>query len=216
MLAVTGLQKNFGEKEILRGFSFQFPDQGICCLFGPSGCGKTTLLRILAGLERPDAGKIHRKGELSVVFQEDRLLPWMTAAENIRIVRSTLTKIDVDRALAAVGLSGEGDKFPYELSGGMKRRVAIARALAYGGDILLLDEPFRGLDSAVKNLIIEQIRIQSKKKTVVLVTHDREEALFLSDIILFLKGPPLQITDTTELKGKNLCQRKELCRMFPW
>ncbi len=214
MLAVTMLGKCFGEREILREFTYQFPEKGVCCLFGPSGCGKTTLLRILAGLEAPDSGEILREGKLSMVFQEDRLLPWMTAAENIRLVRGTLTESDAERAFASVGLSGEGGKFPQELSGGMKRRVAIARALAYGGDILLLDEPLRGLDLQIKKQVMEQIRIQSRERTVVLVTHDREEAVFLSDTILFLKGDPMQITASMDLKGKDFAQRRELLTVF--
>mgnify|MGYP002797540721 FL=1 len=212
MLTVTGINKNFGKKEILRGFSYQFPDQGIICLFGPSGCGKTTLMRIFAGLESPDSGDVTHCEKLSMVFQEDRLLPLFTAEENIRIPCGSLTKEDAERFLSAVGLSGEGDKYPHELSGGMKRRVAIARALAYGGDIMLLDEPFRGLDRTVKELVMQQVLAQSREKLVLLVTHDREEAFLLSDTILFLQGGPLHITDALTLSGKSPSERDKLLR----
>lgn len=214
MLTVSNLDKAFGEKQILRSFSYEFPAQGVFCLFGPSGCGKTTLLRIVAGLEQPDAGTVQCEGRLSMVFQEDRLLPWMTAEKNIFITNDQLTSHDVQLLLHEMGLQHEGDKYPAELSGGMKRRIAIARALAYPSDILILDEPFRGLDRVIRDQIMEKIRMLSQKELVLLVTHDLEEAFLLSDRILFLEGKPIQVGNTLDLKGKTSYQRKEALQEF--
>lgn len=195
---------------VLRDFSLILPAQGAVCLFGPSGCGKTTLLRLLAGLETPQSGRIeetaaercrpHGKNgavsslRVSMVFQENRLLPWDTALEN---VASVLEGADAsDRAmgwLERVGLAEAAGKRPSELSGGMQRRVAIARALAYPSDLLILDEPFAGLDEGLWTSIAALIASGSAVRPTVLVTHVREEAEAMGAHILRLDGPPLRI-----------------------
>lgn len=195
---------------VLRDFSLILPAQGTVCLFGPSGCGKTTLLRLLAGLETPQSGRIeetaaercrpHGKNgavsplRVSMVFQENRLLPWDTALEN---VASVLEGTDAsDRAmgwLERVGLAEAAGKRPSELSGGMQRRVAIARALAYPSDLLILDEPFAGLDEGLWTSIAALIASGSAVRPTVLVTHVREEAEAMGARILRLDGPPLRI-----------------------
>ncbi len=152
------------------------------CLFGPSGCGKTTLLRLIAGLESADNGRIERPDRIAMVFQENRLAPWLTVRENLQLV--TDDKAAITAALEAVSLHEDADRYPSELSGGMQRRVALARALAYGGDLLVLDEPFNGLDDALKAQIASALRKRFVDAPMVLVTHSLEEAaLFEATVI---------------------------------
>ena len=162
-------------KEIFRDLSLEFPEEGAIALMGPSGLGKTTLLRLLAGLEKPMAGKITGTEEkkISFLFQEDRLLPWLTAEKNVALASDTakaagwLAQMEIENAAQS----------PLEMSGGMQRRVALARAMAYEGDILLLDEPFKGLDESLRARIAGRIR--EKAALTVLSIHDRTEAALM-------------------------------------
>ena len=163
----------YPDKPVLRGFSHEFPDPGVTCLTGPSGCGKTTVLRLLAGLEKPASGSIQNvPARVSMMFQEDRLLPWATVEENVRLVQDTA---DAAKWLDAVGLSDVRADLPDALSGGMQRRVALARALAAPSDLLLLDEPFTGLDRALVESLSALIREIAEQKPVIMVTHNAEE-----------------------------------------
>lgn len=149
---------------------------------GPSGCGKTTLLRILLGLEAPDSGNIQglENRKLSAVFQEDRLCENLSAYANIRLVcPSSVTKDMISKELTLVGLEGSEQQPIRELSGGMKRRVAILRGLMADWDILLMDEPLRGLDTTTRDLVIKRILEKGAGKTIILVTHDEEEVRLL-------------------------------------
>ena len=158
------------------------PDGGHIALMGPSGCGKTTLLRVLAGLQAPDAGTVRvEPGRMACVFQEPRLLPWRTAAENVNAVLSDRAQT-MPQALAwleRLELGDACDQYPAALSGGMQQRVAIARALAYDAPVLLLDEPFRGLDAALRARVTALIADAAKDKTLVLATHDAADAAAL-------------------------------------
>ncbi len=182
----------FGEKTVLDRFSMTIPQKGILCLFGPSGCGKTTLLRVLCGLETPVSGTLSRVPKTAAVFQEDRLLPWCTIQSNLTTAAGISVQ-EAERWLTKMGLSGEAASYPDSLSGGMQRRVAMARALAADSDLLLLDEPFTGLDQATKELLYPLIREAGAQKPVILVTHHRDEAEALGAEILELDGPPLRI-----------------------
>lgn len=171
-------------------------------IVGPSGCGKTTLLRVLAGLETPDAGQVLIDGapvqgvghQRAVIFQEPRLLPWLTVLQNVAFgltVRGIDTRQAEDKArhyLRLVGLSGFEAAFPRQLSGGMAQRVGIARALTVQPEILLLDEPLGALDAMTKLTMQEELaRIwREEAVTMILVTHDLEEAIFLADRVLVL------------------------------
>ena len=175
-------------KKIFTNFSFKVPTSGRICLTGKSGCGKTTLLRLIAGLEKPESGqiKIPKNINFSFVFQEDRLLPWLTAEENVALV--TRDTKAVERAFEAVNLTEFKKEYPNSLSGGMRRRVAIARALAFCGDILLLDEPFTGIDMENKSKIAENILKIYNGKPIILVSHIKEDAELLKAEILALPG----------------------------
>lgn len=191
---MENLDFSYGDKQVLRNFTFTLPERGVVCLFGPSGCGKTTVMRLLAGLERPASGRITGLQGLSlgVVFQEDRLLPWRTAAENITAACAGAEGEEQARIwLDRVGLAGQQDVFPASLSGGMKRRVAIARALAADPALLLLDEPFTGLDEEVRDRITGYIRQFAEDKPVLLITHIEEEWRALQAACIRLEGIPL-------------------------
>ena len=169
----------YGGETVLQDCSLRVAQGQRIALMGPSGCGKTTLLNIAAGLLPAEGAEVH--GTVSYVFQEPALFPWLTAAENINAVLSD-TPATLPRAnewLGAVGLADCADKYPHQLSGGQKQRVSIARALAYGGDILLLDEPFRGLDEDTRQQIADLICRTWQGKTLLLATHDPQEAEML-------------------------------------
>jgi ABC-type nitrate/sulfonate/bicarbonate transport system ATPase subunit len=151
----------------------------------PSGIGKTTLLRCLLGLEVPDGGRIEGMPRRpAAVFQEDRLAPWLSVLENIRLVAPHVTEEEIQKTLAALGLAGEENTPAEALSGGMARRAAIARALLYGGDMLILDEPFSGLDEDTRAQTAACISEMAGDKTLLLVTHNEREAALLGAAIL--------------------------------
>lgn len=166
---LKNISKSYGENTVLKNINIEIPDCGIFGIFGPSGCGKTTLLRIVCGLEKPDSGEITGAKKFSVVFQEDRLMPTLTALENVAAVTD---EQNARQWLERVGLAENSDKKPSQLSGGMKRRVAIARALAFDADALILDEPFKGLEAELKESIAKLLCEYAQNKPVILVTHD--------------------------------------------
>ena len=182
---------SYGEKRILEDFSMELPDRGITALRGPSGCGKTTLLRILGGLEKLESGSITgiSPRETAFLFQENRLLPWRTVRQHITDIQPRVDRTPPERWLELVELEGEGKAYPDSLSGGMCRRLALARCLALGGRLILLDEPFAGVDPERAGRILERLR--SLQVPVVLVSH--EDAVSTgADRIIDLDGPPLR------------------------
>ncbi|MBR3837909.1 MAG: ATP-binding cassette domain-containing protein [Clostridia bacterium] len=160
---------------VIKGFSYDFPTKGLFLIRGKSGAGKTTLLRIIAGLEKPDSGKVCLNGEvISVVFQEDRLLPFLTLKENVLIAKKHRDEGKAMALLEKFGLKDAAKQYPAELSGGMRLRGAIVRSLYYGGDVYLWDEPTKELDPENRALVIETIKELSKSALVITVTHDAE------------------------------------------
>ena len=183
---IVNLSKSYNGLQVIRNFNFTFEEGKIYCLFGPSGCGKTTLLHIVAGILPFDSGFMVglENRRIAVVFQEDRLLPWLTAADNIKFVTGTQDSA-VEKYLKAVGLEEFKNYFPDQLSGGMKRRVAIARALAFKGQLLLMDEPFKGIDEKLKRKIMNTILADKNSRQIeIYATHNRGEARYMADEIL--------------------------------
>ena len=167
------------EKNVLQHCSLTVAAGEHAALTGPSGCGKTTLLRCIAGLVKPDVGSVTVKGRVSVVFQEPRLFPWLTAAQNIDVV---LPGPGAAEWLERVRLTDVAGKYPAELSGGMRQRLSICRALACGSDVLLLDEPLKGFDPSLRREVCDLIRRESAGKALLLVTHDAAD-LELADTV---------------------------------
>lgn len=192
---VINLCKSYDRKRILDNVNLNFIKNKITVISGPSGCGKTTLLNVICGIEKEDSGTVLLKdNSISYIFQEDRLIPHLTVYENIAFVlKSSMNKEKMNKVinkyLEIVKLTEYKDKLPSKLSGGMKRRVAIARAFAYKSNLLLMDEPFKGLDDKLKHEIIDEfLKLYEKdKRTVILVTHDMKEAELLGDVIYCLK-----------------------------
>lgn len=179
----------YGEKDVLKNITVEFPGHGAIALLGPSGTGKTTFLRVLAGLTLPTVGRVTGLDgkRVTMVFQEDRLLPWYTAYENVLFALPEDMENREQTALdwlERMELSDALKQYPASLSGGMNRRVAIARALAYGGDVLLLDEPFNGLDDALRERVAAHI--SGAAPLTVLVTHNRADAALLGARIVEL------------------------------
>jgi NitT/TauT family transport system ATP-binding protein len=217
-IIVERLTKTFllagGTVEALRAVDLEVREGEFCCLVGPSGCGKTTLLRLIAGLERPTSGEVHirspdRDGRPlnAMVFQEQSVFPWMTVEDNVayglRMGRAARDRVrrEVDRHLRMVGLAGFGGAYPHQLSGGMKQRVSLARALAVDPEVLLMDEPFAALDEQTKILLQDQLmRIWDEtRKTVVFITHSIDEAIALGDRVVVMTARPGRVKLSIEV-----------------
>ncbi|MGP4071556.1 ABC transporter ATP-binding protein [Piscibacillus sp. B03] len=214
---VDGLTKVFIKNRervmALENIDFSIEDGEFVCILGPSGCGKTTLLRILAGLEKPSSGyyDIQASGTKrplqSMVFQEQGVIPWMTVEENVALgltMRHAPKQIIKERTniyLEKVGLSKYRKLYPKELSGGMKQRVSIARAFANDPEILLMDEPFAALDEQNKFILQEELLSiwEETKKTVIFITHSIDEAILLSDRIFLMSSQPGTIKEEVKI-----------------
>ena len=177
MLELKNVCFSYGEQEILRDISLRLDCGERMAITGPSGCGKTTLLRIADSLLTASCGSVSNDFKrTAIMFQEPRLLPWLTAKENVSLV---LNDADAHNSaiewLTRFGLQDDLNKKPHELSGGMQQRVALARTMAYNGDLLLLDEPFKALDEETKNSAIRTLS-EYTNAAIILVTHDRSDA----------------------------------------
>ena len=177
MLDMRNISHRYGDNWVLQNQNLTLKPGQRLAIMGPSGCGKTTLLRVALGLVKPTAGSVRNSfASIGAVFQEPRLLPDRTAIENVNLVLGDgkQTKEKAAAYLEAVGLYDARDKLPGELSGGMQQRVAIARALALEGDLLILDEPFKALDEALRQQVIALVN--QSAAAIVLVTHEEQEA----------------------------------------
>jgi NitT/TauT family transport system ATP-binding protein len=206
-ITLTNVTKEFslpnGQKlRVLENVSFEAPDRSFTSILGPSGCGKSTILNLIAHLDNHSSGTISVDGDrVAFVFQQPRLLNWRTVADNVtlplegRELDSKSLRALAEKYLTLVGLGGHESYYPLQLSGGMQQRVAIARALAIDPDVLLMDEPFSGLDEiTARKLRQELIRIwQETGKTVLFVTHNISEAVMLSQQILIVSAKPATI-----------------------
>lgn len=184
-ITVKGLCKAYDGREVLRDLDLAFRAGKVTGLMGPSGCGKTTLLNILLGLETADAGTVTGvPADKAAVFQEERLCEPFSAAANLRLVTGRAFKeAELYRRLEELGLSGCAGKPVRDLSGGQRRRVSIARALLAKSSLLVLDEPFKGLDEVSRVLAADVILRRSAGKTVVMVTHDRAEITLMHAVL---------------------------------
>ncbi|MBS7540100.1 ABC transporter ATP-binding protein [Ancylobacter lacus] len=211
---MRGIGKRYAEVEALRGIDLDFPTGRLTTLLGPSGCGKTTLLKIIAGLIPASAGEVRVNGrvvtgpgpERAFVFQDFALMPWATVLRNVAFglelkgmgkdERQSIAR----RYIAEVGLSGFENKYPHELSGGMRQRVGLARAFAVNADVLLLDEPFSAVDEQNRRKFQEDLLrlVALEKKTFIFVTHSIEEAVYCSDRIVILSRRPGRVAEIIE------------------
>lgn len=190
VICCKSLTVSFGDKAVLDRFSLNIPDSGVTALTGPSGCGKTTLLRVLAGLEKPRGGSVEgvTPRETAMLFQDDRLLSWRTVEQHLADVLPREQRGRVPELLALAELEGEEKSHPAALSGGMGRRLALARCLALPARLYLLDEPFAGVDPARALRILERMR--ALPAPVLLVSHE-PAVLACADTVIELDGPPL-------------------------
>ena len=219
-IEVRGVSKAFGgethRKAVLEDCSFTVARGQLNVLIGPSGCGKTTIVNLLAGYERPTAGAIFLDGKIAgapdwsrlVVFQESALFPWMTVLQNVGFgpgvrgsMRSAEIRREAMRLLDKVGLRGFADKYPNQLSGGMQRRAELARAMINEPKVMLMDEPFRGLDAMTRELMQEYyLRLfEESGRTNLFVTSDLEEAIFLADRLIILTNRPTRVKKVMDI-----------------
>lgn len=206
MLEIADLAMAYGAEPVIEQVDLTVAEGEFVSLIGPSGCGKSTLLRAVTGLQRPSAGTVTlsgiEPGEIGFLFQDDALLPWRVARDNVALglrnqgVGKREARLEADRWLRSVGLVGLEDRYPRELSGGQRKRVAIAQVLATRPRLLLMDEPFASLDAIVRHYLTEDLLgwVEGERLTVLMVTHDLEEAVAVSDrVVLLGNGPRARI-----------------------
>jgi iron(III) transport system ATP-binding protein len=221
-LTVRGLEKSFGTVRVLRGLDLDVAPGSLAAVLGPSGCGKTTLLRVVAGFERPDDGTVELDGtvvaspstsipperrRVGIVPQEGALFPHLSVAANVgyglrRRDRPGRRGGRVDDVLELVGLADFGERMPHELSGGQQQRVALARALAPEPALVLLDEPFSALDTGLRAAVRDDVQaaLRAAGQTAVLVTHDQQEALSMADSVAVMRdGLVVQAASPSDL-----------------
>lgn len=218
LLEIKNLKKNYntkmGEVEAIKDLNIDVYDEEFLCIIGPSGCGKSTLLNILTNLETPTKGQIiYKKKDLKIgyMMQVDCLFPWLTILENATLglaITHKLTKENVEytkNLLKKYGLKDFMNKYPEQLSGGMKQRVALIRTLATKPDILMLDEPFSALDYVSRLMVSDDVYkiIKEEKKTVIMITHDIAEAISLADRIIVLSKRPTTIKKVYNIELTN-------------
>ena len=219
-VAVDRVSVSFGppgeRRLVLSDVTFDIADGAFLCIVGPSGCGKTTLLRLLAGLLRPDSGEIRAGGPVTgpsrdraIVFQDytKALLPWRTVAGNVSLSLEACGVSEPERSrrvselLATIGLEHAARHYPSQLSGGMQQRVQIARCLAQQPKLLLMDEPFGALDAITRQALQDEVArlAAARRTTVVFITHDLEEAIYLGDRVIVLAANPGRIAESIEV-----------------
>lgn len=230
-ITVSNVSKSYGSglftKEVVQGCSFTIERNKLTVMIGPSGCGKSTLIRLLAGFEKPTSGTIALNGkkiagpgrDRLVVFQESALFPWMTTYDNIMYgprARGEDTQQARDLAeflLSKVGLTSFRNKYPPQLSGGMQRRAELARAMINNPEVMILDEPFRGLDAMSKELMWEYYAglFEESHRTNFFVTTDIDEAIFLADRLLIMTNVPTRVRAVLEV---DLPRPRKLADLF--
>lgn len=232
LLEIKNLSKNYntkmGEVKAIDNISFDVYDKEFLCIIGSSGCGKSTLLNILANLDYLSEGEIIKNNDLKIgyMLQEDCLLPWLNIFDNAMLgldimhIKTEENIKYVKNLLEKYGLGDFLEKYPNQLSGGMRQRVALIRTLATKPDILLLDEPFSALDYMSRLMVSEDVSqiIKNEKKTVVMITHDIAEALSLADRIIVLSKRPAVIKKiyNIDIEGSTPMERRKSPRFAPY
>lgn len=203
LICLKNINKNFNKEEILKDISLNVRRGEFVSILGPSGCGKSTLFNIITGLIAADNGDVSIKGDIGYMQQKDLLLPWKNIFDNVVLplrIKGINKKVFTDRAkkyIKIMGLEGCEDKYPYQISGGMKQRASFLRTFLSSEDIMLLDEPFGALDSITKGKMQKWL-LEMKStlnNTILFITHDIEEAIFLSDRIYVLSSRPGEIKE---------------------
>ncbi|MFE9453892.1 ABC transporter ATP-binding protein [Streptomyces sp. NPDC006739] len=203
---VENVVRRFGDRVVLDRLDLTIADEELVVLLGPSGCGKSTLLRLLAGLDRPDGGRVEVPARRAIVFQADRLLPWQRVLRNVTL---GLHGPDADRraldVLAEVGLQDREKAWPKELSGGEAQRVSLARALVSEPELVLLDEPFAALDAITRLRMHDLVRALRSKHhaAMLLVTHDVDEAIALADRVVVMSDGRIGTSHLVELSAAD-------------
>lgn len=198
--------RTFGDRTVLDHLDLAIADEELVVLLGPSGCGKSTLLRLLAGLDRPDGGRIEVPTKRAIVFQGDRLLPWQRVLRNVTLgLRGSDSDERARKALADVHLAGREGAWPKQLSGGEAQRVALARALVAEPELILLDEPFAALDAITRVRMHDLVRELRRKHraSMLLVTHDVDEAIALADRIIIMSDGQIGSEHRLELSAAD-------------
>ena len=210
-LLLDGVDLRFDDVQVFDQFSLAVPKGKITTIVGPSGCGKTSLLNLLAELLPADQGTVNTEDEtVGYIFQEDRLLPWETVYQNVRLVRPEENHEEIMTILRALELDGFAHKYPKQLSGGMRQRCSIARGFYYHSSLLLMDEPFKSLDYDLRLNLVKYLAglWQANGNTIIFVTHDIDEALLLGHQILVLSRRPSKIAASYErqslLEGRSV------------
>ncbi len=182
MLRINGLSKQFGENEIFSDLSLDIEQGSVCAVTSPSGFGKTTLLRMISGIDKSYEGSIHGNESISYCPQDLALLPWYSAYKNVTAFIGNDRDAEIKEAFERMGLGDALDKKPHELSGGMKQRIALIRAWLSRSDVVLLDEPFKGLDNDTKLAVIAYLKeTKEKDRTVIFTTHNSDEIELFAD-----------------------------------
>lgn len=211
-MKLEGVYKSFDEIKVLHDINLSFNEKEITCILGSSGCGKSTLLNIIAGILKPDGGRVTNPNQkVGYVFQEDRLLPWKTVYENIRLVNKKATEKSIMELIGIVGLKGFEKKFPDQLSGGMRQRCSIARAFNFESQLLLMDEPFKSLDYGLRlTMAGSLVDIWSVwNNSVIFVTHEIDEAILLGNKIVILSKNPCRVEAEIEISIPQCHRRLE-------
>lgn len=187
-IKLKNITKSFENKIVLNKLNVEIKEQNITCIMGPSGIGKTTLINILMGLVKADEGTVEglEGKKIAAVFQEDRLCESIDAIKNVQLVCQKDVTSKIRNEFELVGLTDYENKPISVLSGGMKRRVAIVRALIADSDVIIMDEPFKGLDDEIKHQVVNYIINKTRGKTVIIVTHDKENVTSLSAELICL------------------------------
>jgi NitT/TauT family transport system ATP-binding protein len=207
-MRVEALGREIDGRPVVADCSFELADGAVTAMVGPSGCGKSTIAYMLAGYDEPTTGRVVAAGRRLVVFQEPALMPWLTTYENVTFGR----RHGADEILERVGLADFRDRYPSELSGGMQRRAELARALLNDPELLILDEPFRGLDALTRRDMQEYVAelLRERPRTTLLITTDIDEAIRLADRLLVMTNRPTRVREALAAVPENKARALEL------